>query len=318
VRAGALTALLGVTLSGCSPAPEPNPMLLPGFAAAVERLQRIDVAQGDAALVFERRDGRWWVADAEWPVAVDWLSPLLIGLLDARCDEPRTADPAQYPRIGVGWPPQPAAEGAETHREAGAAAFSGQSGRIALDWGAGTQALVIGHARPRGGTYVRIDGTAASCLTRADLRVPVRASQWFEPKLLDAAPDDVAAVTVRDPGQPPLPLVRGENGWRLEGQGVALSPVAAALGTAAANLRQIDVARASQSFEAQRTLDLTLADGSSVSVALRREGAATFAEVQAGADSARYRQRRFLLPEDVAAPLWGSLAGLGASAGATD
>ena len=304
MRGTALSVLALLGLVACSRAPAPPAPLVPGLAKALPGLAEVELEQGDATLVFERRGDAWRIRDAAWRADRRWLQPLLLGLANARCDEPRTADPARFARIGVAWPA--AAEASPD------GAFARPTGRLRFTLDGREVAVIVGYPQARGGTYVRVEGAPHSCLSAATLRLPARAAEWFDPQLWQVPIEQVAAVVVEDPGQPALRLVRGEGGFRPEAALIALTPDADALASALASPRQLDL-RAAGDAVPERVLRLEGESEVSYALALWREGAATWARVLVAPDesSAWYRGREFRLPTDVADPLWAGRGTLG-------
>lgn len=289
-EAVALALLAGLLLAGCRPAPEAPTPLLPALAAQAAALDRISLAQADGKRMLVRREGRWWIENEQWPVARRWLDPLLVGLLDARCDEPRTARPEHFDRLGLVWPsaPDPLI----------GAAFARPTGRLGFYFTPTPTYLYIGHPHPRGGSFVRVEGAPSSCLSHADLRLPVALSEWREPQLLDAPWWTPLEVGVAEAG--PVRWLRPDE------------PDHAALWSAAANLRQIELRPARLPLPpAQRRLHLRAADGRLKVVELRGRPELTWARVDA--PDPRYAGREFRLPHDVAVALWVPLADAGAS-----
>lgn len=306
MRGPALSALALLALAACSRAPAPPAALVPGMAKALPSLAEVRLEQGDATLVFERQGEAWRIRDAAWRADRRWLQPLLLGLANARCDEPRTADPARFARIGVAWPAE-----AEASPDG---AFARPTGRLHFTVEGREVAVVVGYPQARGGTYVRVEGAAQSCLSAATLRLPARTSEWFDPQLWQVPIEQVTAVVVEDPGQPALRLVRGEGGFRPEAALVALTPDADALASALAAPRQLDL-RAAGDAVPERVLRLEGEGEALYALALWREGEATWVRVLAAPDavSAWYRGREFRLPTDVADPLWAARRALGGS-----
>lgn len=277
----AAVVLAALLLSGCARPPEEAAALLPALAPAAERLDRIQLAQGDEEMVFVRREGRWWIEDAEWPVARAWLDPLLLGLLDARCDEPRTARAEHFGQLGLAWP-------AESDPAAVGGAFARPTGRLSLHLAAAPTHLVLGYPHPRGGGFVRVEGAASSCLTHTDLRLPATPAEWWEPALLDAPWQTLAALGMADGAEAPVWLDEDEDDAAL---------------AAASGLRQIGIRPVRWPLPpAQRRLYLQTPDGRRLMIELRGTPEATWARVDE--PSLRYAGREFRLPHDVAATLW--------------
>ncbi len=285
--------------------------LLPGLKAALPELQSLELSQADTTLTLRREPKDWLIEDARWPADSRWLQPLLLGLADAQCDEPRTAKPSRFEEIGVAWPP--AQQSAPTD-----GAFAQPTARVTVLIEGQPQSVVIGFARSRGGTFVRVEGQASSCFTRTDLRLPATPAEWFEPRLLSIPMAEVETVQLGEGSAPPLRLVVREGHAIPEGQAMSLTPLPDALVSALVNLRLNRVMALGDAPQAQRVMQLSLADGRGVRVALWREGATTWANLQASGGDAEWLQfaqrlegRRFSLPPDVADPLWASRASLG-------
>lgn len=293
-RPEALAALLlgGLLLAACRPAAEGPARLLPELAERAGELERITLAQSGTERVLLRREDRWWIEGEEWPVARRWLDPLLVALLDARCDEPRTARPEHFARLGLDGPPA-------SPVPATGAAFARPTGRLGFHFDAQATQLVIGYPHPRGGTFVRVEGVPGSCLTHADLRLPATPDEWREPALLDPPWQAPEAIGLAD--------ADGSVRW--------LRPEAAAdaaAWSAAAALRQIAFRPLAEPLPPPvRRLHLRAADGHERVIELRGSPEAAWARVDAA--EPRYAGREFRLPHDVAVPLWPPLAEAGAS-----
>jgi hypothetical protein len=309
VGPAALAALLGaLSLAGCRGEPAAPTPLLPGFVEALPGLDRVELEQGDQRFVLLRDGEHWRIEGAGWRADRRWLQPLLLGLAEARCDEPRTADPGRFARIGVAWPPASAVAEGE--------AFARPTGRVSLSLGGQVRQVVVGYPPARGGTFVRVEGAPHSCLTRTDLRLPARAADWFDPRLWAPAPAPPAAVTIQDRAALPLLLLRQGEHYLADGQAVALSPLADGLVAALLAPRQVGLrALAADRAEAERVLRFESPVAAEYTVALRREADGTWAEVLAApaGQGADFAGREFLLPPDVAEPLWASRGNLGGS-----
>ncbi|MFN9966455.1 MAG: DUF4340 domain-containing protein [Lysobacteraceae bacterium] len=309
----AIVAVAGAALlllAACQRTEREPDLLVPGFATGAPRMARIELEQGDGdALAFVRRDGRWWIDGADWPVARGWLDPVLTGLLTARCDEPRTSRPDRFAVLGLDAPRATPPEGG---------AFARPTGRWTFPLPDGDVRLVVGYPHPRGGTYVRVEGAASSCYTLADFRLPATRAAWFEAALLDPPFDRPVAVGVEADGLPAVWLAAGEGGARLASPPLPGVPkvslpampgdaAVVALAVAASGLRQVDVRVATEPGDAPRRLRLLDAAGSERVLELRGTPGETWVRVRD--DAPRYARREFRLPPDVAAPLWADVGG---------
>ncbi|MGL6290809.1 MAG: hypothetical protein ACRC2H_09000 [Silanimonas sp.] len=310
-----LPAAVAAALVACTPAPSAPGPLVPGLAKALPAVDEVRLQQGDTTLVFERQGEAWRIRDAAWRADRRWLQPLLLGLANARCDEPRTADPSRFGRVGVAWPVEGSGDG-EASTDASNppqdAAFARPTGRLDFRVDGRAVAVVVGYPQARGGTFVRVDGAPHSCLTSASLRLPAQASQWFDPQLWQVPIEQVTAVIVEEPGAPPLRLVRRDGRFVPDGAMLSPTPLPDALAAALAAPRQLDL-RAATSAEAQRVLRLEGPEGGTFALALWRDGDASWARVvdAPAAEKAWYEGREFRLPVDVAEPLWAPREALG-------
>lgn len=305
----ALVALLAVlSIAGCRNDPPPPSPLLPGLGDALPGLERVVLEQGEQRFVLLRDGEHWRIENTGWRADRRWLQPLLLGLSEARCDEPRTADPARFARIGVAWPPAPVLAEGE--------AFARPTGRVSLPLGGTERQVVIGYPLARGGTFVRVEGAAQSCLSRVDLRLPARAADWFDPRLWAAKPTPPEAVTIEDRGALPMLLRRRGEHYLADGQAVALSPLADGLVAALLAPRQRGLRAALADADGpQRVLRFESPAGVEYAIALRREGVETWGSVLAApaGQGVDFAGREFQLAPDVAEPLWASRESLGGS-----
>ena len=311
--AAVAACVAALATSGCTRAPDEPKALVPGLDAALGGIGRVGIEQRDRTLVVVRDGEHWRIDSAGWRADRRWLQPLLLNLAQARCDEPRTADAARFVRIGVAWPAEDsgaadAAAGSAASGDAASPAFARPTGRITLDVGGREQRVVIGFPHPDGGTFVRVEGAPHSCLTRVDLRLPARTSEWFDPQVWADAPEPPDTVHIEEPGAPPLTLRRVGERYLTEGQVVAESSAPDALVAALLGLRQNDV-RPAADAEVARVLRFESPAGAAYALALRREGEQVWARVLVAppAQGGGFEGREFLLPPDVATPLMASL-----------
>jgi hypothetical protein len=78
------------------------PAVVEQLADRINEVQRLELAAAEGALVIERRDGRWVLADrAEFPVRGERVRDLVLALADLRLREPRTARSDHYGDLGL-------------------------------------------------------------------------------------------------------------------------------------------------------------------------------------------------------------------------
>ncbi len=162
-------------------------LVFPDLAAHLSDAAQVEILHQDKVLTFVRKGEVWGIAErGGYPVQPARLRALLVGLAELRLSEPRTAEPAQFARLGVEDPK---------------AATSGASLVRVLDaQGKPLAELIVGHTRARpdsaDSVYVRRQGEDQAWL--ADGQVPVEgdANAWLQRAVLDIAPDHIASVSV--------------------------------------------------------------------------------------------------------------------------
>lgn len=198
-RRGILLAVIGaIVLAGGWYASRPDPgtvvqsgagsLVFPGLAAKLENAARIDIATGDKKVSIVRAGDAWGVAERDgYPVMAGKLRALLTGLTELRLVEPRTADPAQYGRLGVEDPSPTAADATSL--------------RVLDAKGAPLAELILGHRRTRTAgnlpesIYIRRPGDAQSWLAEGRVEADADLQSWFDRDIISIAPDKITAVT---------------------------------------------------------------------------------------------------------------------------
>lgn len=295
---------------------------LPGFAARIEALERIEVrGAGNAALVtLVRANGRWEVLErAGWPANEREISRALFRLGEAQRVEPKTNNPALHARLGVEDISKPDAKGAELR-------FIG---------GGEPMALVVGSNHPvLGGSYARLAGDPQAWLLDEDLAPARDPAAWLDRRLADLPLARIERVRVSPASGRGFLLVRRDGGFALDGAASGSDAATATAGTVE-QLALDDFAADDGTPPAKQTAVFESVDGVSLtvaswqdergvwarlSVALDREAAlAWFAKADETADPpeqrlaaleaqlAEWREdfsgRRFLLPPHKAANL---------------
>jgi len=165
----------------------PGTLVFPGLAARLQEAERLTITTKGRTLTLVRNDGIWGIAErGGYRAQQDRLRELLTGLTELRVTEPRTSNPEQYDRLGVGDPNKP-----ET--TANLIRIMGPGDKLIAE-------LIVGHRRVRTAgnvpesIYIRRVGEAQSWL--AEGRVPVDADPqlWFEREIANIRRDEVASV----------------------------------------------------------------------------------------------------------------------------
>lgn len=189
---------------GTAPPPEAAAPLIPGLSPQINTVIGLTVKGANGALVTIHRTSPtaadWGVDEKSgYPVNPDLLKRTILALADGRTEEPRTAKPELYGRIGVEDVTAPGA----------------QSLRLAVRTADGKEwpALLVG--KPGGGDagagtemgqnsnllYVRREGEAQSWLANARLTgLSADPMRWIIRELPSLAREKVKSVTIMPPG----------------------------------------------------------------------------------------------------------------------
>jgi hypothetical protein len=183
----------------------PGRLAFPDLARRLPEAERVELIHGGKTLAIVRKDNAWLLPDhASYPVQPDKLHELLAGLTELRLAEPRTSDPAQYSRLGVEDPNDPAS---------GATLL-----RVADGTGAPLAELIIGHAQTRregpGTIFVRRPSEAQSWLAEGKLSAASDPMQWINPEVLNIDAPKIASATVTRDGKA-LSFVRKDGKFQL-------------------------------------------------------------------------------------------------------
>lgn len=165
-------------------------LVFPDLAPKLQQAARVEIThQGKTLAIARQADGVWGLADrGGFPVQVDKLRGLLTGLTELRLAEPRTSDPAQYHRLGVGDPN-------DATSTASLLKVLDKSGHVIAQ-------LITGHRRMRTegnvpeAIYVRRPGEKQSWLAEGTLEVDADPQLWLVRDVANIAKDKVKAVTV--------------------------------------------------------------------------------------------------------------------------
>lgn len=223
-------------------------LLLPGFAARVDAVDRIDVvgAGGKVLVAIEKHDGRWRMpARGQWPANQREVGRALFRLGQARRVEAKTANPALHARLGV---------------EAVAAADA-KGAELRLAGGGEPLRLVIGNNHPAlGGSYVRLGDDPQAWLLDEDVAPARDPADWLDRRLLDIPMARIDTVRVLPAGGRAFGLSRVEDRFSLDG----LPPAA---------MHDVDIGNSTAGFTDQLPLqDLAADDGSAASRTVVFEG----------------------------------------------
>lgn len=166
------------------------------FQNLVPKLQdaaEINIVHHGAALKLVRNNTVWGVAArSNYPADLAKVHKLTDALAELKLDEPRSANPDDYARLGV--------EDAEG-KDANSTLI-----RVLDSSGAPIAALIAGHQHTGShgngdGTYVRRPGEAQSWLAQGSLTASADPLDWLDTKIADAEAPEVTAMTVTRDGR---------------------------------------------------------------------------------------------------------------------
>jgi hypothetical protein len=165
-------------------------LVFPGLAGKLQAATMVEISNKGKTLRIARGKEFWGLADrGGYKVQQDKLREMLTGLTELRIIEPRTADPAQYDRLGVGDP--------------NVANSTANLLRVLDASGAPMAELITGHRRVRTAgnlpetLYIRRPGEAQSWLAEGRVQVDADPQLWFERDIVNIPLDRVASVVLR-------------------------------------------------------------------------------------------------------------------------
>uniref|UniRef100_A0A8J4HAH3 DUF4340 domain-containing protein n=1 Tax=Acidicaldus sp. TaxID=1872105 RepID=A0A8J4HAH3_9PROT len=164
-------------------------LAFPDFAARMEAAQRLKIADHSKTLVLVRAADRWLLAEhGNFPALAPRVHTLLAGLAELKLVEKRTADPAEFARLGVDDPKDAKSEAREV--------------RVLDAKGAALAAIILGHTRPNpenGGAaqvFVRRVGENQVWLAEGAVEADPDLSGWIDHQIINITRDQVASITI--------------------------------------------------------------------------------------------------------------------------
>ncbi|MBV9735338.1 MAG: DUF4340 domain-containing protein [Acidisphaera sp.] len=163
-------------------------LAFPDLTARLQQAARIDITHQGKTLTLDRDGDVWGMADrGDYPVQTAKLHALLTGLAELRLTERRTADPAEFSRLGV---EDPQATATSTLLRV----LDGQGKPIAE--------LIVGHQRVRAEgevpqqVYVRRPGENQAWLAEGRLEADADPQLWFDRDLVNIDQSALASVAI--------------------------------------------------------------------------------------------------------------------------
>ena len=266
-------------------------LALPGFAARVESIDRIELLGAGAKplVLIEKSDGAWRMPDRDnWPANQREVGSALFRLGQAKRMEAKTADPKRHARLGV----------------EDVAAADAKGAQLRLSGGGGEPLhITVGNNHPSlGGSYVRLGDDPQAWLLDEDIGPARSAPDWLDRRLLDVPMARIDAIRVTPADGRAVRLSRVEDRFSIDG----LSPSAMAnpdagstIGGFTDQLPLDDVARDSGA-PATQTAVFESFDGLRITVAAWRQEGGTWARLGVELDEGRARDW-FARPQAAAA-----------------
>lgn len=162
--------------------------LLPGLVKTSASVDRLAITVGKDTTTLTR-DGERFVDASGYPAQIEAVRKLVSSLAALTIDEDKTDKPDRYVDLGLADPA--AAEGAATKVE-----LLDKAGKPIAAVYAGSKDYTVGGSR--GGQYVRLEGSPQAYLVRGSLDMPAARADWFDARLTDVKPVDLAKVTLTD------------------------------------------------------------------------------------------------------------------------
>ena len=253
---------------------ESEAMALPGFAARVDTVDRIEVlaAGGKRLVLIEKRDGQWLMPDRDgWPANQREVGSALFRLGQARRLEAKTADPQRHARLGV--------------EDVTAAEAKGT--QLVLSGGGEPVRITVGNNHPTlGGSYVRVADQAQAWLLDEDIAPARNAPDWLDRRLLDLPMARLDTIAVTPATGRAFRLSRVDDRFSVDGQSPLSMADADAGNTTASFTDQLaleDVARDSGAVATQTAVFESL-DGLRITVAAWPQDGGTWARLSVELD----------------------------------
>ena len=255
-------------------------LALPGFAARVDAIDRIEVLGAGAAplVLIEKSDGTWRMPDRDgWPANQREVGSALFRLGQARRLEAKTADPKRHVRLGVEDVAAPDAKGTQ----------------LRLSGGEGPPVHVtVGNNHPSlGGSYVRIGDDPQAWLLDEDIAPARSAPDWLDRRLLDVPMARIDAIRVTPADGRAFQLSRVDDRFSVDGLPPAAMANPDAGNTTGGFTDQLpldDVAR-DAGATATQTVQFESFDGLRITVAAWPQDGGTWARLAVELDEARAR-----------------------------
>lgn len=200
---GAAALLMNRPASSTSRADAPPALLLPDLKDHINDVARLDIKRPGDSLSITRTGDTWGLSTKHnYPVQIEHVKALVLGLSELRPLEPKTSNPDLYSKIGVQNPPDtappptppPANPDDQPPAQPTLVILSDAQGKPLASVILGTQ---------RWGTpptiFVRSANDKQSWLAQGKVDVPADAMQWIDRQALNIPRDRVRSVSIVHP-----------------------------------------------------------------------------------------------------------------------
>ncbi|MDF3020559.1 MAG: hypothetical protein K0Q92_1862 [Steroidobacteraceae bacterium] len=244
---------------------------------ALAQVDEIHLSKGDGSSTTLRKEATGWtVVERAFPADAQRVRELALALADLRMVERKTADPANYARLGVEDTDSPTAA----------------STLVEVVAGDKTWKLIVGKSAEGRGVYARKPGEAASFLASPLITADPDQKRWIDRLIIDLPGAKVHEISARIGKGPTYLLTRAEPGatelalspvpkGRTAASSMALSGQADAL----ASFHFDDVRTATEDAAGPDTVTYRTFDGQVITFTGRREGDKAFVTVTATRDA---------------------------------
>lgn len=179
--------------------------VFPGLTGRINEVARLEVSGKDGDLTITRKGEDWLIKQADdYPAAFDKVRQAAIAVAEAKIIAEKTADPNNYPKLGVEDPT------ADKSKSRLFTLYDAKGGKLA--------SLIIGKRRMSSaapdshGYYIRLPAGAHALLVEGNLDIGAKTADWFDPDIIDIKPKHISAVVIEHPGEQPLKLTRAAAG----------------------------------------------------------------------------------------------------------
>lgn len=277
VAAGLLIAGIFLTMNRSSKQADlGGGILFQDLETALAEVNEIRLSKGDGGRTTLRKDaGGWTVVERKFPADAQRVRELALGLADLRIVEKKTADPANYPKLGVEDPSPTAA-----------------STLVEVVAGEKTWSVLVGKGADGRAVYVRKPTEPASYLASPLVTADPDQKRWIDRLIVDLPASQVHEVSAKVGKSPAYRLSRAQPG----ATDLVLSPVpkgrtavsALSLGGQAEALASFnfdDLRAASGDASSGDTVVYKTFDGQVITFNGRREGDKAYVTVKAQRDA---------------------------------